>query len=192
VPPRPNSSPDEILVITIQLISEFDVSGVSVDMVAERAGVSKATIYRRWPSREELIFEAVSYIKYPQASPDTGSVREDLAILLDGLVHFLNRPDGGKVYAAFLNAAIRNPKLAALRREVSQAARIDYHAAVRRGIERGELRPDANAELLVELMIAPFIYRRIGDPGNVPQEMVGEVLGIALDGCLAQREAAKA
>ena len=55
MPRRPNSSTDEILALTFQLIADHDVSGVSVDMVAARAGVSKATIYRRWRSREELI-----------------------------------------------------------------------------------------------------------------------------------------
>ena len=59
MPPRPNASRDEILVATIQLIAEHDLSGVSVDMVAESCGVSKATIYRRWRAKDEVALAVV-------------------------------------------------------------------------------------------------------------------------------------
>ena len=180
MPPRPNASPAEILVATIKLIAEHDVSGISVDMVAETTGVSKATIYRRWPSREILIYEALSYIEYPENNPDTGSVREDLAVLLRGLVGFLNRPDDGKVYAAFLNAAIRDTKLAALRREVARKARLDYEKVIVRAIERGELSAGTNVRLLVDILIAPFVYRRIGDNTNARLSDVKRIIDIAL------------
>lgn len=180
MPPRPNASADEILVATIQLIAEHDLPGVTVDMVAEKAGVSKATIYRRWPSREELFFEALSYLQYPQADPDTGSLREDLAVLMKGLVHFLNRPDGGTVYAAFLNAAIRDAKLAALRRDVARKARADYERVLGRGIERGELRADANLRLIIDLLTAPFVYRRIGDNQPARISDVQRVIDVVL------------
>lgn len=180
MPPRPNASSDEILVATIQLIAEHDLSGVTVDMVADTAGVSKATIYRRWPSREDLFFEALSYMRYPQADPDTGSLREDLTVLLKGLVHFLNRPDGGKVYAAFLNAAIRDSKLAALRREVARSARADYERVLFRGIERGEIASDINMRLVIDILTAPFIYRRLGDNMNARLSDVSRVIDVVL------------
>lgn len=180
MPPRPNSSTDEIIVTTIRLIAEHDISGVSVDMVAEACNVSKATIYRRWPSREDLFFEALSYMRYPQADPDTGSLREDLTVLLKGLVHFLNRPDGGKVYAAFLNAAIRDSKLAALRREVARSARADYERVLFRGIERGEIASDINMRLVIDILTAPFIYRRLGDNMNARLSDVSRVIDVVL------------
>lgn len=188
MPPRPNSSTDEIIVTTIRLIAEHDISGVSVDMVAEACNVSKATIYRRWPSRDDLIFEAMTYIKYPQAAPDKGTLKEDLAALLRDLVKFLNRPEGGKVYAAFLNSAIRSPKLAELRAEVSRTARVNYRNAVARSIERGELRPGTNTEVLVEALIAPFVYRRLGSPRDVPVKLVDQVIDIVLTGHLLGKE----
>lgn len=186
MPPRPNSSTEEILVTTVQLIAELDVSGVTVDLVAEKTGVSKATIYRRWPSREELIFEAMTYIKYPQAAADTGSIREDLSVLLHDLVHFLNRPDGGRVYAAFLNSALRNPKLAELRGDVSTNARVVYHAAIDKAIARGELRADVNRDVMIEMLIAPFVYRRIGAPMDVPEPLISEVIDLVLAGAAAR------
>ena len=182
MPPRPNASRDEILVATIQLIAEHDISGVSVDMVAESCGVSKATIYRRWASRDELIFEALTYLEYPENRPDTGSLRGDLTVLLRNLVTFLNRPDGGKVYAAFLNAAIRNPKLAVLRRDVARKARLDYEIVISRAIERGELAPRIDARLLIDMLIAPFVYRRIADDAVARMSDVRRVIDAALAG----------
>jgi len=182
MPPRPNASRDEILVATIQLIAEHDISGVSVDMVAASCSVSKATIYRRWATRDELIFEALTYLEYPENRPDTGSLRGDLTVLLRGLVGFLNRPDGGKVYAAFLNAAIRNPKLAALRGEVARKARLDYEIVISRAIERGELAPHVDAALLIDMLIAPFVYKRIADDAVAPMSDVGRVIEAALAG----------
>ena len=180
MPPRPKATPDEILVTTIRLIAELDVSGVSVDMVAERSGVSKATIYRRWPSREALIFEALTYIDYPENSPDTGSVRSDFEVLLRGLVDFLNRDDGGNVYAAFLNAAMRDKNLAQLRGEVARKARLDYERVIERATARGELRPDANVSLLIDILIAPFVYRKISEnAGAEPSDITG-IIDIAL------------
>lgn len=181
MPPRPNASRDEILVATMQLIAEHDIPGVSVDMVAEVCGVSKATIYRRWDSRDDLIFEALTYIRYPANRPDQGTLRADLAVLLGGLVTFLNRPEGGKVYAAFLNAAIRSAKLAALRREVADKARLDYEIVIDRAVTRGELPEAIDRNLLIDMLIAPFVYRRIADDADAK---MGDVLP-SVDAALA-------
>jgi AcrR family transcriptional regulator len=180
MPPRPNASRDEILVATMQLIAEHDISGVSVDMIAEACGVSKATIYRRWATREDLIFEALTYVQYPANRPDKGNVRGDLAVLLRGLVTFLNRPEGGKVYAAFLNAAIRNPKLAALRREVARKARLDYEIVIERAMARGELPQNIDRNLLIDMLIAPFVYRRIADDADAKVNDVLPTIDAAL------------
>ncbi|HEX7930988.1 MAG TPA: TetR/AcrR family transcriptional regulator [Sphingomicrobium sp.] len=180
MPPRPKATPDEILVTTIRLIAELDVSGVSVDMVAERSGVSKATIYRRWPSREALIFEALTYIDYPENSPDTGSVRSDFEVLLRGLVDFLNRDDGGNVYAAFLNAAMRDKNLAQLRGEVARKARLDYERVIERAIRRGELQPDTDVNLLIDFLIAPLVYRKISENTGTSLSDVARIIDIAL------------
>ncbi|MEQ1883380.1 MAG: TetR/AcrR family transcriptional regulator [Burkholderiales bacterium] len=180
MPPRPNASRDEILVATLQLIAEHDISGVSVDMVADACSVSKATIYRRWASRDDLIFEALTYVQYPANRPDKGNVRDDLTVLLQGLVTFLNRPDGGKVYAAFLNAAIRNAKLAALRREVARKAKLDYEIVIDRAIARGELCMGMDSNLLIDMLIAPFVYRRIADNADARMNDVLPTIDAAL------------
>lgn len=164
----------------MQLIAEHDVSGVSVDMIAAKTGVSKPTLYRRWPSRDDLIVAAMAVLEYPHASPDAGSLRDDLASLLDTLVEFLSKPDGGKVYASFINAAIRNPKLAAINREVTSRARSQYEVVIERAIQRGDIAPDVSITVLVDALISPFIYKRLAEDKSPEREDVGRILDLIL------------
>jgi AcrR family transcriptional regulator len=163
VAPRPNASPEEILAVTVELIAEHGVSGVTVDTVAAQTGVSKATIYRRWRSRAALIRDAIAGLHRPVADPDTGSLRDDVIVLLKDLVDFLNRPGGGRVDASFLEASARDPELAALRRDTAKEARAAYERAIKRAVERGEMHPDLDVRLFIDMLISPFLYRRLVD-----------------------------
>ena len=111
MPPRPNSSTDEILVTTVQLIAELDVSGVTVDLVAEKTGVSKATIYRRWPSRDDVVAAAFQSITSRIDVPDTGSVRDDLITLLLGFRTQTFRALPGGLISRLIAATSSNPEL---------------------------------------------------------------------------------
>ena len=182
MPRQPNASTEEILGMTIQLIAKHDVSGVTVDMVAEKAGVSKATIYRRWSSRNALILDAVTVMHRPGSNPDMGSLREDLAILLKELVDFLNRKNGGKVFAAFLNEAVRNPKVSAANRMITQEVRKAYETVIERGIERGELPEYVDVQLMIDLLIAPFLYRRLVDTIRAEPADIAPLLDVVLKG----------
>ena len=161
--PRANSSSDEILEITVDLISEHGVSGLTVDTVAVKAGVSKATIYRRWRSRAELIRDAIARLHRPVTDPNSGSLRKDLIVLLTDLVTFLNRPGGGRVDASFIEASTRDPELAALRKETAREARAAYERAIRSAIDRGEVAEDVDVRLFTDMLIGPFLYRRLVD-----------------------------
>ncbi len=92
VSPRPRRAQDPILQATLDVIAEQGVVGISVDTVAARATVSKATIYRHWGSRAaRLIHAAISSLQQPTVDPDTGSLRGDLTVLLQHLVVVLRR-----------------------------------------------------------------------------------------------------
>lgn len=159
--PRQRTSEDVILRTTIDLMARHGVSGVTVDTVAATAGVSKATIYRRWRSRAQLLHAAISSLQRPLVEPDTGSLRDDLTDLLRQLVAYLNRRDSGPVFASFVEAAARDPELAALRTASVRDGRATYERALRRGIQRGDLPDDVDLELVVDMLMAPLVYRRI-------------------------------
>jgi AcrR family transcriptional regulator len=178
--PRPNASADEILDITFHLIAEHDVSGVTVDMVAAKAGVSKATIYRRWESRSALLVDAMTRLRRPGVEADTGALRGDLVILLKVLVDYLNRPDAARVLASFLNAAVRDPDLAKLQAAISRDARADYEAAIARAVARGELAADVDVQFLIDLLIGPFLYKGVVEHIRVPPGDIERVVAAAL------------
>lgn len=183
LPRSPNSSSDEILVNTLKLISEHGISGVTLDMVANVSRVSKATIYRRWPSREKLILSAMSYLQVPTEVPDTGDIVQDLKILLSNLIDFLNKPDGGRVYSSFLNASVHDEKFGDFRHEVTTKAVVPYATVIKRGEERGDLKLGVPLRLAIDLLIAPFVYHRIATNSPSRAGDINEVVRFFMRAC---------
>lgn len=182
MPQRPNTTTAKILDVTFKLIAEFDISGVSVDMVAARARVSKATIYRRWDSRAGLMAEAMTRLRRPNSSPNTGSVRDDLIVVLNELVAYLNAPDTSRVLLSFLNAAVRDPDLALLQQDISREARSAYMQVLQRGIERGELPAAIDLQLAIDLLIAPFLYQGVVEHTGARKNDIERVVDVTLAG----------
>jgi AcrR family transcriptional regulator len=161
VSPRARHDEADILDATIRVIAERGVAGATVDTVAARAGVSKATIYRHWGSRARLIHAALSSLEGPYVETEGDTLREDLIVLLWHLVEFFNRPDIGRVFASFIDAAARDPELAELHQQTVRRARASFVQVVRRGIARGELPADVDVDLFIDVVRSPFIYRRV-------------------------------
>jgi AcrR family transcriptional regulator len=180
VSPRARNSDVDIFEATLDVIAEHGVSRATVDMVAARAGMSKATIYRHWGSRAQLIHAALSSLQGPYVETPGESLREDLAILLSHLVDYFNRPDIGRIFPSFIDAAVRDPELAELHMEGMQRAREGFEEVVRRAIERGELSADLDVGLLVDVVRAPFIYRPVVARMPVAQEDIDAVLDLVL------------
>jgi AcrR family transcriptional regulator len=158
--PRPRTPEDPILRATVDLLAEHGIGGLTVDTVAATTGVSKATLYRRWGSRAQLIHAAISSMQQPFVEPDSGSLREDLVLLLRQLVAYVSRRDSGRLLPALVDAAARDPELAVLQRQTAQAARAVYERVLRRGIDRGELPADVDTALVIDLLMGPVLYRR--------------------------------
>ena len=151
-PGRPRSARAHraILDSAIELLLEDGFTGMSMEGVAARAGVGKATIYRRWSSKTELEL------------PDTGSVRADLLDLGRQALASLGDPEYANLLARMRGEAAKHPELREAYQHKLVAPRREVVAAViRRGIERGELRDDLDLELLVDMVVGPVIYRSL-------------------------------
>lgn len=159
--PRARHDDADILDATLRVIADHGISGATVDLVAARSGVSKATIYRHWGSRAQLIHAALSSLEGPYVETEGDSLREDLTVLLWHLVEYFNRPDIDRVFASFIDAAARDPELAALHQQTMAKARASFELVIRRGIDRGELPADLDIGLFIDVVRAPFIYRRV-------------------------------
>jgi AcrR family transcriptional regulator len=142
--PRSEKARKAILGAAAELLLARGLSAVSMDAVAERAGVSKATIYRWWPTKETLALDAL-YTEWATVGPsprDTGSLRGDLLALLRPWARLTSSRSYGRVIAALITEAQTDPVFAAeYRQRVVEPRRDQARAVFRRAIERGQIPP---------------------------------------------------
>ena len=154
--PRPGRRRDPavdkaILTATLDTFAEEGYAGVSIEGVAARAGVGKASIYRRFPSKAELVVEAMRVgACLTDHLPDTGDLRADLEAMLRVMVDRLGGPDGS-VLLAFAAERIRHPELSAeFQRSVIGAKRAHMQSLVTAAVDRGDLPADTDVQLVAE------------------------------------------
>lgn len=166
------------------LLRGFDKT--TVDEVAARAGVGKATVYRRWPSKEDLAVAAMETLysaEFPE--PDTGSIRGDLAASYRSFIAFANT-DTGKAYMRMsITESLRDERIAALYRASTERRELEARRSLERAIERGEVRKDADIDTAVQYLGGIIIARVIlGRP--LPQlEDVDDLVEFTLRGISA-------
>ncbi len=188
---RPRSAEADAAIVdaTLELIAEQGLTGLSVESVAVRAGVGKATIYRRWPSKEALVEEALARLaeEVPVLLPGQSTVRAQLIDMLEQIRCKSPETLTGRIMPRMLSHASRSPDLFKLFYDQVIGPRRDrVAAALRAGVESGELRPDLDVALAVTLVTAPMVYLNMvqaasGAPGpELSQALVDLVLsGIA-------------
>lgn len=132
-----------------------------MEHVAARAGVGKATIYRHWGSRQELALELLVELAGPHLPiADTGDTREELLAAVMNPLRAITETAFGPVIRALLSEIAVDPALGdRFRQTVVQARRDEVARVIARGIERGDLRPDADASIATELLVGPVYFR---------------------------------
>lgn len=179
-PGRPRSARARraTLEAVVDLLGDRGFGGLSVDAVAHRAGVSKATIYRHWRSKESLCAEAVACVIVDAPDVRGGDPRSELEALLTGFARALERSDAGRLLPHLASAAATDPQLAAIWREtLVQPARGRVDLLLRRAVEAGQLSPSTDVELAGELLLAPLFYRRLVTGRPVADtELVGRLV----------------
>jgi AcrR family transcriptional regulator len=146
--PRSEQAEQAIIEATLDLFAEQGFEGVCVEAVAARAGVGKATIYRRWPNKEELLLAALSSLKSPYPEPKGESVRDDLVAMLSVMCADMGDPRKARRHALLLGEGEKYPRLMARYKEtVVQPRRELMRSVIRRGIASGELRADTDVEI---------------------------------------------
>ena len=148
---RDPSRDEAILAATLATFAEEGYAGVSIEGVAARAGVGKATIYRRCASKAQLVVEAVRVgACLNDHLPDTGDLRSDLASMLRAMVDRLRSPDGA-VLLTFAAERLLHPELAAeFERSVIGEKRAHARSLIAAAVHRGELPADTDVDLVAE------------------------------------------
>ena len=146
--PRSEQAEQAIIEATLDVFAEKGFDGVCVELVAARAGVGKATIYRRWPNKEELLLAALGSLKSPYPEPKGACVRDDLLAIVEVMCADKADPRKARRYALLLGEGEKYPRLMARYKEtVVQPRRDAMRTVIRRGVETGELRPDTDVEI---------------------------------------------
>jgi AcrR family transcriptional regulator len=160
------------------VLHELNVNGyaaLSVEAVASRAGVNKTTIYRRWPTLDDLLVDALmTWSEDAIPGPDTGSIETDLLTLGRTLADQLNGGIGRQIVAVVLTAGLRSAQLREATRRYFDQQAVRATPLVAHAIARGELPANTDANALLTTFRAPLFYRMVttGDPideGSIAQ-----------------------
>jgi AcrR family transcriptional regulator len=166
--PRSERATAAILRAAGELLDSRGLDGLSVDAIAARAGVSKATIYRWWPNKAAIVMDAVLNVTAPQIPfPDTGSAREDLRQQMRSVVGLFTKTATGRALVALIAQSQHDAVTAtALHERFIAPRRTTAGDVLRRGIAGGELRADLDIDTAIDTLYGALYYRLLvsGDP----------------------------
>jgi AcrR family transcriptional regulator len=171
--PRSSTADSAIIAAAVDALEADGFDGLTVDGVAVRAGVSKATIYRRYPSKIDLVVAAAQQcIGDVPIALDTGSLRGDLDAMAQRLVNLVVRTPAGRIMPMLVAEMRRNDELRVAFREYIGCRRGISMEIAQRAKDRGELRPDTDVEVMVDVLAGPIFYRALVSGGPLDDEFV--------------------
>ncbi|WP_081620430.1 TetR/AcrR family transcriptional regulator [Nocardiopsis potens] len=176
---RSEKSRRSVLDAALDLCEEQGYGPVTVEAIAARAGVSKKTIYRWWPSKGAVVLEALDDAAAPAADfPDTGDLRADLLAQMEGLLReLLGAPRFGRALVGVIADTQHDAELARALKEVLFRPRAeDGRARLTKGREAGQIGPDADVDLALELLYGPVYYRLLLHQGDLHSSAELQVL----------------
>jgi AcrR family transcriptional regulator len=183
--PRSEAARRAILDAAAELLLTHGLATVSMDTLAERAGVSKATIYRWWPTKETLALDAL-YTEWAAARPrtsDTGSLRGDLLALLRPWVRRVGTRPYARIMAALITQAHTDPAFAAeYHQRFFEPRRDQARALFQRAIKRGEIPPDTDIDVALDLIYGPLYHRWLQGHAPLNDRFTRDVVDMALHG----------
>ena len=179
--PRSEEAHQAILDATLALLAEVGFSALTVEGVAGRAGVGKATIYRRWPSKLPLVIEAFGGLPSFEDA-DLGSLAADLKAMLRSYLELFNKTPLAAVLPALASERAHDPALAELFDPVLRQRRSPLTRALERAVARGEVPADLDLDLAADLIVGPIAVRLFFTGRKVTTRMVDPMVDLALSG----------
>lgn len=187
-PGRPRSAACDQAIVdaALAVFADEGYDGFTIEAVAARAGVGKATVYRRYPGKAELIVSAVSCLTSAEVpEPDTGSMRGDLTLVAHQLVHLLTRTVAGRCVPQLAVALPRSSALAREHRRFLAERRAVTRAVVERAIARGDVAAGTDPEVVTDLLVGPLFYRHLVSRAPLTDAYADEVVDAVVAGLAA-------
>jgi AcrR family transcriptional regulator len=158
--PRSEDADRAIIDAALSLFAESGPEGLCIEKVAARAGVGKATIYRRWPGKEDLLLDALAALRAPLPQPKGKSVRSDLITLLEALCRESADPRRARQFALLHGEGANYPRVLARYNEtVVEPRREVIRSVLRRGVGTGELREGIDIEAAMFMLTGAVLIR---------------------------------
>ena len=181
--PREERADRSIVRATLELIAEHGVGDLRMDDIAKRARVGKATIYRRYRAKDEVVTAAVAALVSDITVPDTGSTQRDLLELMRSAVDVYSGSVEAAAMPSLVDAMSRDVELArAVRDGFLAGRRAALCAVLERGVQRGDLRADLDFELALDVLGGPLFYRLLVTGGPIDRALAEGVVELILRG----------
>jgi AcrR family transcriptional regulator len=169
--PRDEGADERILSAAASLMLENGITGITVDEVASMAGVGKATVYRRYPTKDTMAAQALKRLFGSRMSvPDTGAFRTDMIAVYEQVIAFASSTKGHAFLRLAANAATRSRKAADMYRTAYEERRDQFGVIIDRAIERGELERDIDRQLFLDTLPALLMFRVVTNQPLPPIE----------------------
>ena len=183
--PRSEEARRKAMAAAADLIGERGVASLSIEEVAARSGVAKTTIYRHWPERASLIIDTVRSTFEHVATPDTGSLRDDLQLFFEGLARADLSGRNANVMPCLIEAAGHDPEIALLADRLGVERSQPILQIVARAQSRGELPDDLDTEVVVTSIVGPIVFRKLVQRRPLDAAFIGRLLDVAVAGLRA-------
>jgi AcrR family transcriptional regulator len=161
--PREERVTGAVLNAVVDLVVEQGMGALTMDAVAARAGVSKPAIYRRWPTKQDLIIAAAESRIGELSVPDLGDFRAELRVILTARLEAYRLPGSARLIAGLIGAAAEAGTDRAQYARYTERITSETRHILERGIERGDVRPDTDVRAAATLVAAPLLFRLIGE-----------------------------
>jgi AcrR family transcriptional regulator len=173
---------EAVLKAAVQAVAEHGADAVSISAVARQAEVHETSVYRRWPTKEHLVLEAL--LDYSEAKlpiPDTGTLRDDLVAFATEVTAYLDSPLG-RTLARSMAVAGDDDTLAAGRTQFWKS-RLDLAGAmIAHAKDRGEVPADLDTAVALELVIAPLHFRALLTREPLGEHAIAQLVDVLLAG----------
>lgn len=174
--PREQRVDRVVLAAVLELVTEQGMDAVTMDAVAARAGVSKPTIYRRWPTKQDLIVAAAETRVGPLDIPDAGDFRSELRALLESRLRVYRAAGTDRLLAELIGTAGRGGPERSAYAGYAQRVTEQTRLILERGIRRGDVREDVDVATAATMVAAPMVFRLVGERLPLNQRFVDELL----------------
>jgi AcrR family transcriptional regulator len=177
-----------VLDATLTQLAELGFERLSIPRVADIVSVNKTSIYRRWPTKANLVRDALAIpLSHANQAPNTGALRTDLIALSSTVAAFMQSRVGTALIRIML-AEGGNPEVRALANEAySDAGKHGPWIVIQRAIERGELNGDVDPSLMLFTIAGAIMHRVFVEHRDAPQTFLKEVVDLVLFGAASKR-----